>query len=408
MTKFGAYLSIYNDWDILVPALKSIAPYIDELIVVDGAYEWMAPYVRAIGYDPAESDSHVYEAIESVGIRFRVISGVWQNEIQKRIAGYTACQQRYIFRVDADEVYFFYADALESFLARDDAVAMMDMPIYMCPGFIIAKDATSPIERQGFLFDSTKVNAAQHLSYLWLVLTVDRLPALQSPEPPVFGPSIAFNAHLTNWRTPVTSVNRAAFYTLNYFREHGAVWFRDLAGNPMADFSPLFERVSPRVFLEILKGSSIVVGCEPLRNRILRPAPLSVPDEQKFSFLYDDFLHGLALENLALTADGRHTLGKAHIDLSSDAALDALTRGTKLRFAYDSKVHAAKAAIRYFISEEPWESLISLAPRMEGNMISFELPVAAAAPLSWLRRILELEAWYEDGSTLNRFACLRD
>ena len=44
--KFSAYLSIYNDWDILAWTLRSIASYVDELVVVDGAYEWMAPDLK--------------------------------------------------------------------------------------------------------------------------------------------------------------------------------------------------------------------------------------------------------------------------------------------------------------------------------------------------------------------------
>jgi hypothetical protein len=36
-SKFSAYLSIYNDWDILPSALRSVASYLDELVVVDGA-----------------------------------------------------------------------------------------------------------------------------------------------------------------------------------------------------------------------------------------------------------------------------------------------------------------------------------------------------------------------------------
>jgi tetratricopeptide (TPR) repeat protein len=44
-TKFSAYLSVYNDWDILEPALRSIRPFVDELVVVDGGYRWMAEFL---------------------------------------------------------------------------------------------------------------------------------------------------------------------------------------------------------------------------------------------------------------------------------------------------------------------------------------------------------------------------
>ena len=123
MTKFSAYLSIYNDWDILPHALASIKDHIDELIVVDGAYEWMDSYLRALGKDPMRSDQRVYESLEKSGIDFKIISRSWKNEIEKRMAGYDACSNRYVYRVDADEIMFFYDGAIESFLETDKAVA---------------------------------------------------------------------------------------------------------------------------------------------------------------------------------------------------------------------------------------------------------------------------------------------
>lgn len=72
--KFSAYLSIYDDWDLLEVALKSIADYVDELVVVDGAYEWMVPYLVATGSDPSRSDKRVYDIIRASGIPFRSIN----------------------------------------------------------------------------------------------------------------------------------------------------------------------------------------------------------------------------------------------------------------------------------------------------------------------------------------------
>jgi hypothetical protein len=105
--KFSAYLSIYNDWDILPASLRSVASHVDELVVVDGAYEWMVPYLTMLGIDPLRSDPRVYAALEASGIPFRVISENWKSEPEKRQAGYEACTHDYIYRVDADEVMYF-------------------------------------------------------------------------------------------------------------------------------------------------------------------------------------------------------------------------------------------------------------------------------------------------------------
>ena len=45
--KISAYLVIYNDYDILEEALSSVVGYVDEMVVVDGAYTWPRSVFRA-------------------------------------------------------------------------------------------------------------------------------------------------------------------------------------------------------------------------------------------------------------------------------------------------------------------------------------------------------------------------
>jgi hypothetical protein len=63
-TGLSAHLTIYNDFDILPYTLRAIAPYVDEVVVVDGAYEWMVPYLQAIGINPDNLETRL------VGIPF--------------------------------------------------------------------------------------------------------------------------------------------------------------------------------------------------------------------------------------------------------------------------------------------------------------------------------------------------
>ncbi len=201
-TRFSAYLSIYNDWDLLAASLKSIAPYVDELIVVDGAYSWMVPYLRGLGVDPERSDPRVYEALQASGVPFRAISGLWANEIDKRRAGYAACKNRFAMRIDADEILHIDDAALAAFLASGEAVAEMETPTYVAPGYVLANIRQKALPRVGFLFDRDRISSDAHLDYLWLVLTTDELPNAGRKPFPVHPQAIAFSAHLTGWRTP--------------------------------------------------------------------------------------------------------------------------------------------------------------------------------------------------------------
>jgi hypothetical protein len=125
-----------NDWDLLEPALRSIAPYNDELVVVDGAYDCMAPYLTAHGDALDRSLDRVYDILESSRIPYRAITGTWNTQIDKRKAGYQLCRQRYGAKIDADEVMFFDHDALGRFLSRGGVVAAVEMPYYVAPGRI--------------------------------------------------------------------------------------------------------------------------------------------------------------------------------------------------------------------------------------------------------------------------------
>ena len=134
--KISAYLSIFNDWDILPYALRSVAAYVDELIVVDGGYDWMVPILSAVGRSSVRSDDRVYEALESCGIPYRAICRTWANELEKRLAGYAACKHDLVLRVDADEVLFVDDKEMEAALLKGAAVGEMEMPNYVAPGWI--------------------------------------------------------------------------------------------------------------------------------------------------------------------------------------------------------------------------------------------------------------------------------
>jgi hypothetical protein len=408
--KCSGYISIYNDWDLLGPAVRSFAPVIDELVIVDGAYEWMLPYLEVIGRTPLRSDARMYEVLDASGIPYRVVSRVWKSEVEKRIAGYEACSHRYVFRLDADEIMFFDEPALEEFFRAEAAVGEMQMPIYMAPGWIRGKTGADRIECQCFLFDRDKIPSDIHLNYLWLILGSDKLPRAGTKPFPVFPKPLAFNAHLTGWRGPATAVNRAAFYSLNFMRTSGVPFVPELRDKPLEDFGQLFARISPDVYAQHLLLSRLVAGeAEIGKDWFLRPTPLTPAQEDIFRPCFDQMLSQLAEMNRDL-ANGRSTIAgqRVTIDLSTQDAVDALTPDGLIVFEFDEKLATAKAELRALITEPPWNSNRLLESWVMENLLAIRLPRPASGEPAFLRRSLEFSAWMRPEIVTQQFRVMRD
>jgi hypothetical protein len=404
--KFSAYLSIYNDWDILPVALRSIASHVDELVVVDGAYEWMTPYLNMLGVDPARSDPRVYAALEASGIPFRVISQAWKNEPEKRQAGYEACAHDYIYRVDADEVMFFDDTVLESALSEGLAVGEMSMPNYVVPGWIACANDLSRIERQCFFFDRRQVSSQSHLNYLWLILTADKLPLAGNKTLPIYPRPLAFNAHLTAWRTPRTGVNRASFYMLNWMRQHGVPWLPELRDKPLADLRALFDIVSPTAFLSSLSRGRIAFGMIEARgSRTFAPSPLGTDQEAHFIDVFQIFLASLAAKNRQAAAEAQPFLTPLPtlLDLSTPDARRIVAPAGMVSLRFSEPLISAKAHLLTYATDGIGNEERDLPVTLNGADLNIELPEPTSHDLSVLRKCLEFYVWPKSSALSQTF-----
>lgn len=407
--KFSAYLSIYNDWDILPNALRSVASHVDELVVVDGAYEWMVPYLSRLGIDPLRSDPRVYAAIEASGIPFRVISQTWKNEPQKRQSGYEACTHDYIYRVDADEIMFFDDTVLDSALSQGLAVGEMSMPNYVAPGWISRAKDLSRIERQCFLFDRRQVSSQLHLNYLWLILTADTLPLAGSKPFPVWPEPLAFNAHLTAWRTPKTGVNRAAFYMLNWMRQNGVPWLAALRDKPLTDVRALFDIVEPAIVLSSLSRGRIAFGMiKSAVTRTFERTPLTGEEDAILIGLYEAFLASLAKMNAQTVTEEQPFLNclPTLLDLSSPAARRAIAPAGMVSLRVSSPLHAAKAQLLTYATNQLGNDVRDLPVNVSGTDAHIELPDMRADQSAIVRQCLEFHVWPTSGDIRLRFRVL--
>jgi len=421
--KFSAYLTIYNDWEFLERALRSIAPYVDELVVVDGAYEWMTPYLSALGYDLERSDPCVHDIVAASGIPFRIITGVWDNQIEKRMAGYRACTGRYICRIDSDEILFFNEKELQRFFRCRYAVGQVEMPTYIAPGWIKGPTPKTPLRgrraklralfrsrkprlpRQSFLFDSKRVSPEIHMNYLWIVRDSDkRLHATEKPFR-AYPKPIGFNAHLTIWRGIPHSVLRAESYVLNYILRFGAPWLPELKDRPVPDLRTLFEIVPPQMFREIVTASRLGLNNMLTGVVVMAPSPLTPEQQSVFTGCYDGLLAGHAKLNRQMADTGLHyTPGLPPvIDISDATCTEAIAPDGVLLIEFESDVLTADVQMRSLIPQPPWQVAVALEPKMAGCFLAVRLPPPEGGWNAIVRREIELKVRTKSAAAIQKF-----
>jgi hypothetical protein len=401
--RISAYLTIFDDWELLGLALASVYDRVEEIVVVDGAYRWMAPMFAAMGRDPSVSCAEVQAALAPFAAKLRILSGLWENEVEKRAAGFAACRERYVLRIDADEVLFFDDAEIEHFAASDKGVAWMRMPIYLAPGLIRAR-SDREIETQCFLFDRERIEPVEHCAYLWLALSEAERAKLPPKRGPlmIHRPVVAFNAHLTQWRTPRSSVHRARFYVLNYMRTS-----RDPTGlvpgaipeglDDGAWCKALFEQIAPDRFVQLLLGRDLTVGWTALEGFGVMPGPLDAAQERRFVDRFAAQLAALAACNAGLSRKPHlmRTGEERLIDLSSVTARTALGSNREVVLTFSEPVRAIEARRMWQSATAPHSHAEPVSTRIVGKRVSLDLPLDA--PEDCYRCLLSLTIWTESG-----------
>ena len=373
----SGYLSIYNDFDILPYTLKAIAPYTDELIVVDGAYKWMEPYLERIGCDPTKSDAPVYDALEASGINYRVISRTWENEVEKRTAGYSACSGRYAFRIDADEVPFFDDSEFDKFLASGAAVAEMFKPSWVAPGWFQIPADVRGIPAEPFIFDRSRVSPEMHLNYLWLVLGPDKLPTEGRPFP-VRQPAIGTNAHLVMLRDVQSATNRQTFYWLHWMRQNGAPWDPELRGKPIADFRTLVDRTGAHTLREMVAAALLTADVAGRQAWRLTPSAGIAEQEALVSECFARMTEDRARLNRQFVDGGASFWRGLPIifDITSPSCRDAIVGDGGIALSCSADIVAVSATQMAHIPNDPWHEITLLECSRHDNKAFVRVPAA--------------------------------
>ena len=390
--KISAYMSIFNDDDFIVSVLRNIKNYVDELVIVDGAYEWMVPYLKELGVDPLRSRQELYDVVEACGIPYRVVSRVWPNEFEKRKAGYEECAYRYVMRVDADEILFFDDESLGGFWGSGCAVAEMQFPLYVVPGWVVGNFSRLKYPAQSLLFDKTKISASKHLEYLWLVTPADELPETDQKTYPIYERPVAFCAHLSVWRSMETAANRAAFYVSNWIRKNGIPWGRNGPVTQGIGFGDLFRFVPANEFKGAMQRSHVAFGLTTFspKSRIV-PSPLSCEQEAIFSsFYYSQCAELDELNRKVCNTVQPYIVGEpVYIDFTSDKAKSVLSRSDVIRLTTVAPGAEVNAALITIAVGDELVVKQNLTCQASNGVVSIDISPACKR-LGILRQFIEL------------------
>jgi hypothetical protein len=165
MNKISCYINMYYDLDFIDDIIDGISEYIDEIILVDGPFNYCINFLKKMNlyYDEFSKPIELNNFIEKYKNKIKYFYRHWENENEKRIFGYSMCSNDYILLVDSDEFYYINGKNLENFILSEKRVAYMD--IYnMC-----RIDVFQEKSKKYVFFKKDDISPRDHLAYLWLV-----------------------------------------------------------------------------------------------------------------------------------------------------------------------------------------------------------------------------------------------
>ncbi len=261
----SAYMIAHCDDDFLQAAIASVIDRVDEVVFVDGAYAWVAPFFARAGLDPERSWQRTHDILAGFGDKIKYFSGIWDDELHKRSFGYAQCSGDIIIRIDADEIFEVDDTAFDAFLKSSKSVAETEFPYVLGPDIQRLDQAMTATPKQCCVFKAAAFRTPlEHCAYLWLVLTdEERQRCGQADWSRLYPAPVIRTAHLTAFRTPRTAINRARFYTLQHVRATGQLhwpWHQKPAATPDDKIAQIFDFLTPEEYGSYLEGQEIVSG----------------------------------------------------------------------------------------------------------------------------------------------------
>jgi hypothetical protein len=213
--KISIYIILYYDLDFLDDILQYLNTYIDEIIIVDGPYQYSIDTLDKLNllYTEETKPDKLSKIIDKYENKIKYYYGTWKDEKEKRMFGYSKCTNNLILLVDCDEFFILNENKINKFIDSDKCVAGFD--IYNMNRINVNMDDKST---KNILFKKN-ITAHQHLSYTWLIC-VDNLEE-QNTNYILINDTMGTIYHQTLNRIKFNNIIKYIFYiTLNYYNKN--------------------------------------------------------------------------------------------------------------------------------------------------------------------------------------------
>lgn len=131
--KVTGILIIHNDSSMLEMALDSAKEFIDDLVVVDGAYKWVAPFCELLGENSYKSSDNLIGILDDSKIPYQYFSGIWDSETHKREFSLQQAKNDFLMLIDSDELFDLDVKEVNNFIESGKAIGDCFFPLYFSP-----------------------------------------------------------------------------------------------------------------------------------------------------------------------------------------------------------------------------------------------------------------------------------
>jgi hypothetical protein len=204
---------IHNDAQMLQKALDSVSDIVSKLIVVDGAYEWVAPFSYLNGENAESSSDDLLEILKQSEIPYEVFTGIWKNESHKRLFSIEQCKTDFALLIDSDEVFELDKTLVDEFMCSGKGIAECLFPLYYSPECIGINPNFGGPTRKSALLNLKDFSATEIVDSLFLLVPEDeRIKGITNQQR--FKKTIGTIHHLSIFRFGQEAYRRARFYNL--------------------------------------------------------------------------------------------------------------------------------------------------------------------------------------------------
>jgi len=207
--KKSCYIIIYSDYGFLDLLLTILYKNMDEIIIVDGPFDYCTPILKKLNLYYEEENSPIKSILNNYGGKIKYFYKNFKNEKEKRIFGYNQCSGDVVLLADSDELFSINNESIDKFYHSNKSVIGFD--IYCMCRIDLAFNPKNQIHR---MFKKKNINALEHLSYLWLVGVDGLLP--RKTELIEHNDQVGSILHQTLNRTKMFSIIKYIFYTRLY------------------------------------------------------------------------------------------------------------------------------------------------------------------------------------------------